>query len=346
MKKAFITGISGQDGSYLAEMLLEKGYEVYGLIRRNSSFVDHPNLRNIKDRINLFYGDLTDSTNLRNIIGKIQPDEIYNLAAQSHVMVSFELPEYTADVDALGALRILDTIRDLNLTKKIRFYQASTSELFGKVVETPQKETTPFYPRSPYGCSKLFAHWITTNYRESYNIFACAGILFNHESPRRGEGFVTRKITRALTKMAVDLSVPPVSLGNLDAKRDWGHAKDYVQAMWMMLQQETPKDYVISMNETHTVREFIEIAGSILGMRIQWQGSGVDEVGIDTNTGRTIVTVNPIYYRPAEVQLLLGDSSLARKDLNWEPKYSFHNLIRDMIDHDIKLAKFELDKLP
>lgn len=346
MKKAFITGISGQDGSYLAEFLLERGYDVYGLIRRNSSFVNHPNLRNINDKVKLYYGDLTDSTNLRNIIGKIQPDEIYNLAAQSHVSVSFELPEYTADVDALGALRILDTIRDLDLTKKIRFYQASTSELFGKVVETPQKETTPFYPRSPYGCSKLFAHWITTNYRESYDIFACAGILFNHESPRRGEGFVTRKVTRALTKIAVDQNSPPVYLGNLDAKRDWGHAKDYIHAMWLMLQQETPKDYVISMNETHSVREFIEIAGSLLDMKIEWRGAGVDEIGVDVNTGKTIVTVNPFYYRPAEVQLLLGDSTLARQELGWQPIYDFRGLIVDMIDHDMKLAKFEQDKLP
>ena len=344
MKKALITGISGQDGSYLAELLLEKGYEVHGLIRRNSSFVDHPNLRNTKDRVTLHYGDLTDSTNLRNIIGKIQPDEIYNLAAQSHVMVSFELPEYTADVDALGALRILDTIRDLGLQKKIRFYQASTSELFGKVQETPQTERTPFYPRSPYGCSKLFAHWITTNYRESYDIYACAGILFNHESPRRGEGFVTRKITRALTTIkATGKGV--LELGNLDAKRDWGHAKDYVEAMWLMLQQDQPQDYVISMNETHSVRDFIEIAARHLDMRIEWTGQGIDEVGTDIYTGREIVKINPAFYRPAEVDLLLGDSTQARTNLGWKPNYTFESLVKDMIDSDIKLAEFEAEKL-
>ena len=344
MKKALITGISGQDGSYLAELLLSKGYEVHGLIRRNSSFVDHPNLRNIKDQIKLHYGDLTDSTNLRNLIGKIHPDEIYNLAAQSHVMVSFELPEYTADVDALGALRILDTIRDLGLQKKIRFYQASTSELFGKVQETPQTERTPFYPRSPYGCSKLFAHWITTNYRESYDIYACAGILFNHESPRRGEGFVTRKITRALTKIKTTGN-GVLELGNLDAKRDWGHAKDYVNAMWLMLQQDHPEDYVISMNETHSVREFIEIAARHLGTKIQWSGTGIDEVGTDVYTGREIVKINPAFYRPAEVDLLLGDSTKARTNLGWYPSHTFESLVQDMILSDLKLAEFESEKL-
>jgi GDPmannose 4,6-dehydratase len=344
MKKALITGISGQDGSYLAELLLDKGYEVHGLIRRNSSFVDHPNLRNVKGRVGLHYGDLTDSTNLRNLIGKIQPDEIYNLAAQSHVMVSFELPEYTADVDALGALRILDTIRDLGLTKKIRFYQASTSELFGKVQETPQTERTPFYPRSPYGCSKLFAHWITTNYRESYGIYACAGILFNHESPRRGESFVTRKITRALTTIKAT-GKGELMLGNLDAKRDWGHARDYVEAQWLMLQQDAPQDYVISMNETHSVREFIEKAAALLNIKIVWSGSGIDEIGTDLYTGRVIVRINPEFYRPAEVDLLLGDSTRARTELGWQPQYSFDDLVRDMIDSDMKLAEFERDSL-
>jgi GDPmannose 4,6-dehydratase len=344
MKKALITGISGQDGSYLAELLLDKGYEVHGLIRRNSSFVDHPNLRNVKGRVGLHYGDLTDSTNLRNLIGKIQPDEIYNLAAQSHVMVSFELPEYTADVDALGALRILDTIRDLGLTKKIRFYQASTSELFGKVQETPQTERTPFYPRSPYGCSKLFAHWITTNYRESYGIYACAGILFNHESPRRGESFVTRKITRALTSIKAT-GKGELMLGNLDAKRDWGHARDYVEAQWLMLQQDAPQDYVISMNETHSVREFIEKAAVLLNIKIVWSGSGIDEIGTDLYTGRVIVRINPEFYRPAEVDLLLGDSTRARTELGWQPQYSFDDLVRDMIDSDMKLAEFERDSL-
>jgi GDPmannose 4,6-dehydratase len=344
MKKALITGISGQDGSYLSEMLLAKGYEVHGLIRRNSSFVDHPNLRNVKGRVTLHYGDLTDSTNLRNLIGKIQPDEIYNLAAQSHVMVSFELPEYTADVDALGALRILDTIRDLGLTKKIRYYQASTSELFGKVQETPQTERTAFYPRSPYGCSKLFAHWITVNYRESYGIYACSGILFNHESPRRGEGFVTRKITRALTTIKAT-GIGLLELGNLDAKRDWGHARDYVEAMWLMLQQDAPRDYVISMNETHSVREFIEIAASHLNMKIVWSGQGIDEVGTDLYTGRIIVRINPAFYRPAEVDLLLGDSSLARAELNWRPQNTFADLVKDMVDSDLRLAEFERDSL-
>jgi GDPmannose 4,6-dehydratase len=343
MKKAFITGISGQDGSYLAEFLLNKGYEVHGLIRRVSSSIEHPNLIHIKNDINLYYGDLTDSTNIRNIIGKVEPDEIYNLAAQSHVLVSFELPEYTADVDALGALRILDTVRSLGAIKKIRFYQASTSELFGKALEAPQNENTPFYPRSPYGCSKLFAHWVTTNYKESYDIFACAGILFNHESPRRGEGFVTRKITRAFTKISIDSNSPPVALGNLDAKRDWGHAKDYVEAMWLMLQQKLPKNYVISMNKTHSVREFIELTADILGMELEWIGSGVNEIGINTKTNKTVVIIDPKYYRPAEVSLLWGDSTLARKELGWEPNYDLPSIINEMIDRDLKLARFELN---
>ena len=345
MRKVLITGISGQDGSYLAEFLLEKNYEVHGLVRRNSSYVDHPNLRNIKNQIIPHYGDLTDTTNLRNVIEKICPDEIYNLAAQSHVGVSFEMSEYTAEVDALGTLRILDVIKGLDSRKKVKFYQASTSELFGKVQETPQTEKTPFYPRSPYGCSKLFAHWITTNYRESYDLFACSGILFNHESPRRGEGFVTRKITRAFTRMVVDPKAPAVSLGNIDAKRDWGHAKDYIHAMWLMLQQDQAKEYVISMNETHTVREFIEITAEALGMSIEWSGSGVNEVGVDSKTGRTLVKIDPAFYRPAEVQLLLGDSTLARTELGWEPKYDFRGLVRDMIESDLKLANFELEKL-
>jgi GDPmannose 4,6-dehydratase len=345
MRKVLITGISGQDGSYLAEFLLEKNYEVHGLVRRNSSYVDHPNLRNIKNQIIPHYGDLTDTTNLRNVIEKICPDEIYNLAAQSHVGVSFEMSEYTAEVDALGTLRILDVIKGLDSRKKVKFYQASTSELFGKVQETPQTEKTPFYPRSPYGCSKLFAHWITTNYRESYDLFACSGILFNHESPRRGEGFVTRKITRAFTRMVVDPKAPAVSLGNIDAKRDWGHAKDYIHAMWLMLQQNQAKEYVISMNETHTVREFIEITAEALGMSIEWSGSGVNEVGVDSKTGRTLVKIDPAFYRPAEVQLLLGDSTLARTELGWEPKYDFRGLVRDMIESDLKLANFELEKL-
>jgi GDPmannose 4,6-dehydratase len=340
MKKALITGITGQDGSYLAELLLTKGYEVHGLIRRNSFYVDHPNLRNIKNNITLHYADLTDSNNIRNIISKVQPDEIYNLAAQSHVKVSFELPEYTADVDGLGVLRILDNIRDLGLTKKIRFYQASTSELFGKVQETPQTERTAFYPRSPYGCAKLFAHWITTNYRESYDLYACAGILFNHESPRRGEMFVTRKITRALSRIAAGFD-EVLKLGNMDAKRDWGHAKDYVRAMWLMMQQDRPQDYVISMNETHSVREFCEIAARELGIDLVWSGSAQYEKGVDRNTGRVIIEVDSEFYRPAEVELLLGNSSKARRELDWAPEYTFEYLVKDMIQHDLKLAKFE-----
>lgn len=340
-KKALITGISGQDGSYLAEYLLDLGYEVHGLVRRNSSFVDHPNLKNVRLHAILHYSDLTDSTNIRNIINEVQPDEIYNLAAQSHVAVSFELPEYTADVDALGALRILDTIRSLGLTKKIKYYQASTSELFGLVRETPQKETTPFYPRSPYGCSKLFAHWITTNYRESYGIFACAGILFNHESPRRGENFVTRKITRQFGRIFADVNEKPVVLGNLDAKRDWGHAKDYVKAMHAMLQLEEPEDFVISTEKTYTVREFCERAAAEFGWKMIWNGEDENENGYDVLTGRHLVTVSREFYRPAEVSLLLGDSTKAKEKLNWNPETTFENLIKDMCEHDKKLALFE-----
>jgi GDPmannose 4,6-dehydratase len=343
MKKALITGISGQDGSYLAEYLLELGYEVHGLIRRNSSYVSHPNLKRCEPYIHLHYADLTDSTNIRNIINEVQPDEIYNLAAQSHVAVSFELPEYTADVDALGALRILDTIRSLGLTKKIKYYQASTSELFGKVRETPQTENTPFYPRSPYGCSKLFAHWITTNYRESYGIFACAGILFNHESPRRGENFVTRKITRHFGRMAVDANVSAVRLGNIDAKRDWGHARDYVRAMHAMLQLDQPEDFVISTEQTQTVRTFCELAAKELGINLEWTGEGTDEIGVDPVTGRTWVSIDPQYYRPAEVELLLGDCTKAKTKLNWTATTSFETLVKDMVQHDVKLAQFEKD---
>lgn len=343
MKTALITGISGQDGSYLAEYLLDQGYEVHGLIRRNSSYVSHPNIKKIEHRIHLHYADLTDSTNLRNIINEVQPDEIYNLAAQSHVAVSFELPEYTADVDALGALRILDTIRSLGLTKKIKFYQASTSELFGKVRETPQTETTPFYPRSPYGVSKQFAHWITTNYRESYGIFACCGILFNHESPRRGENFVTRKITRQFGRLAVDPLALPVQLGNLDARRDWGHARDYVRIMHKMLQQPEPEDYVISTGEMHTVREFCNLAAAEAGVHLEWTGDGTDEIAVDPASGRVWVMVHPNFYRPAEVELLLGDSTKAQTKLGWTPTTTFAELVRDMMQHDIKLAQFEKD---
>jgi GDPmannose 4,6-dehydratase len=343
MKKALITGISGQDGSYLAEYLLTLGYEVHGLIRRNSSYISHPNLKNIESYVHLHYADLTDSTNIRNIINQVQPDEIYNLAAQSHVAVSFELPEYTADVDALGALRILDTIRSLGLTKKIRYYQASTSELFGKVRETPQTENTPFYPRSPYGCSKLFAHWITTNYRESYGIFACSGILFNHESPRRGENFVTRKITRQLARLAVGSTKSPVVLGNIDAKRDWGHAQDYVRAMHAMMQLDEPEDFVISTEQTQTVRTFCELAAAELGFDIVWTGTGIDERGHDKATGQLLVAISSDFYRPAEVELLLGDCSKARTKLNWHPEISFLSLVKDMVKSDLKLAQFEKD---
>ena len=346
MKTALITGISGQDGSYLAEYLLSLGYKVHGLVRRNSSYISHPNIKHIEEKITIHYADLTDSTNIRNIINSVQPDEIYNLAAQSHVAVSFELPEYTADVDALGALRILDTIRSLGLTKKIKYYQASTSELFGKVQETPQKETTPFYPRSPYGCSKLFAHWITTNYRESYGIYACAGILFNHESPRRGENFVTRKITRHLTRFKAGVVHTPVYLGNLDSQRDWGHARDYVQAMHAMLQLDQPEDFVISSEETHTVREFVTKTAKLLGFDPIWSGEGVNEVCYESTNGRIIAMVDPKFYRPAEVELLLGDSTKAKDKLQWRPVTTFDELIKDMVDSDLALAEFEYEHMP
>ena len=343
MKKALITGISGQDGSYLAEYLLGLGYEIHGLIRRNSSYVSHPNLKNVEPYLHLHYADLTDSTNIRNILNEVQPDEIYNLAAQSHVAVSFELHEYTADVDALGALRILDTIRSLGLTKKIKYYQASTSELFGKVRETPQTENTPFYPRSPYGCSKLFAHWITTNYRESYGIFACAGILFNHESPRRGENFVTRKITRHLGRLAVGLTHKPVRLGNIDAKRDWGHARDYVKAMHAMMQLDEPEDFVISTEQTQTVRHFCELAAAEMGFELAWLGTGLDEIGYDVKSGQQLIAIDAQFYRPADVELLLGDCTKAKTKLNWTPETSFDDLVKDMCKHDLKLAQFEKD---
>ena len=340
MKKALITGINGQDGSYLAELLLDKGYEVHGLIRRNSNNENPHHLRHIKDRLNLHYADLSDANNVRNIIGEHQPDEIYNLAAQSHVMVSFKLPEYTADVNALGPLRILDTIRSLDLEHKIRFYQASTSEMFGLVQETPQKETTPLYPRSPYGCAKVMAHHLTINYRESYNIFACSGILFNHESPRRGEQFVTRKITRALGRIATGSS-EVIKLGNVDSMRDWGHARDYVRAMWMMLQQDRPTDYVISMGEAHSVRDFCNIAAEWHGMELEWTGRGVHEIATDRKTGRRIIEISAEFYRPADVDFLLGDSSKARTQLGWTPEYSFQDLVADMCQHDLKMAEYE-----
>jgi GDPmannose 4,6-dehydratase len=328
MKKALITGITGQDGSYLAELLLEKGYEVHGIVRRSSS-INTDRIDHIFNKISLHYGDLTDSLSLISLIKNICPDEIYNLGAQSHVKVSFDVPEYTGQVDALGTLRILDAVKTLDMQNNVRIYQASTSEMYGLVQEIPQKETTPFYPRSPYGCAKVYGYWITKNYRESYGMYACTGILFNHESPRRGETFVTRKITRALSKISVGLQ-DCLYLGNLNAKRDWGHAKDFVEAMWLMLQQDEPDDYVIATGEQYSVREFVEKAAPYFGMDIVWEGEGLDEIGIDKNTKKIIIKVNPKYFRPAEVETLLGDSSKARKNLGWEPKISFEQLIEDM----------------
>jgi GDPmannose 4,6-dehydratase len=346
MKTALITGVTGQDGAYLAEFLLNKGYEVHGIKRRTSLFntdrIDHlfkdPHIPN--QHFLLHHGDLTDSSSLLRIIQQVQPDEIYNLAAQSHVAVSFEEPEYTANSDALGALRILEAIRILGLTKKTKFYQASTSELYGLVQETPQKESTPFYPRSPYAVAKLYAYWITINYRESYGIYACNGILFNHESPLRGETFVTRKITRALARIKLG-NQECLYLGNLDAKRDWGHAKDYVEMQWMMLQQETPEDFVIATGVQKSVREFVEIAASQLGMSIEWKGQGIEEKGYDVS-GRCIVSVDPRYFRPAEVETLLGDASKAKIKLGWTPKITFMELVTEMVKTDFMLAEQEI----
>jgi GDPmannose 4,6-dehydratase len=343
MKKALITGITGQDGSYLAELLLAKGYQVHGIKRRTSMFntarIDHlyqdPHAEHQK--LLLHYGDLTDTSSLIHVLQLVQPDELYNLAAQSHVMVSFEEPEYTANSDGIGTLRLLEAIRTLGLVEKTRFYQASTSEMFGLVQETPQRETTPFYPRSPYGVAKLYAYWITVNYRESYGIHASNGILFNHESPRRGETFVTRKITRALARIKVGLQ-DRLYLGNLDAKRDWGHARDYVEMMWLMLQQDQPKDYVIATGHQYSVREFVERAAERLGIGLRWNGEGVDEQGLDAE-GQAIVAVDPRYFRPAEVETLLGDASKARSDLGWEPRTSFTELVSEMVTEDLKEAE-------
>jgi GDPmannose 4,6-dehydratase len=332
MKKALITGITGQDGSYLAELLLSKGYEVHGIIRRSSS-INTTRLDHIYDDIKLHYGDLTDGMNLTALIQQIKPDEIYNLGAQSHVKVSFEIPEYTAQVDGIGTLRILEAVKLLGMENSVRVYQASTSELFGLVQEIPQKETTPFYPRSPYGVAKIYAYWITKNYREAYNMYACTGILFNHESPRRGETFVTRKITRGL-KAISEGKQDYLQLGNLNAKRDWGHAKDFVDAMWLMLQQKTPKDYVIATGEQYSVRQFVEACAPYFNMDIIWKGDGLTEVGVDKNTNKTIVRINPKYFRPTEVDTLLGDSSLARYDLGWSLKYSFNDLVKDMCENE------------
>jgi len=343
-KKALITGITGQDGAYLAEFLLDKGYEVHGIKRRSSLFntdrIDHlyqdPHEKN--RNLILHYGDLTDSTNLIRILQQVQPDEVYNLAAQSHVAVSFESPEYTADTDALGTLRLLEGIRLLGLENKSRFYQASTSELFGKVQETPQTEKTPFYPRSPYGVAKLYAYWITVNYREAYKIYACNGILFNHESPLRGETFVTRKITRALARISLGLQ-DCLFLGNLDAKRDWGHAKDYVKMQWLMLQQDQPEDFVIATGKQYSVRDFVNIAAKELNIDITWQGSGIDEKGFDKKTNNQIVAVDPKYFRPTEVETLLGDPSKAKQKLGWEPEISFQELVTEMVKQDLVEAE-------
>lgn len=343
-KVALITGITGQDGAYLAELLLEKGYAVHGIKRRTSLFntsrIDHL-YHDLHDRgvdLTLHHGDLTDSSSLTRIIQQVQPDEIYNLAAQSHVAVSFEEPEYTANSDALGALRILEAIRILGLQKKTRFYQASTSELYGLVQETPQKETTPFYPRSPYGVAKLYAYWITVNYREAYGIYACNGILFNHESPIRGETFVTRKITRALARIKLGMQ-DRLYLGNMDSLRDWGHARDYVLMQWLMLQQETPEDFVIATGVQHSVREFVTLAAKEMGIDVRWEGSGVDEKGYDAASGACIVEVDPRYFRPAEVESLLGDASKAKAKLGWSPSTSFRELVREMAVEDLKEAQ-------
>lgn len=338
MKTAFITGITGQDGSYLTELLLEKGYTVHGLIRRSSTFntsrIDHmfqdPHTKD--GRLFLHYGDLSDSSNIHRLIRQIKPDEIYNLAAQSHVRVSFDMPEYTSDITALGTTRLLEAIREEGL--HTRFYQASSSEMFGKVREVPQRETTPFYPRSPYGCAKLYAHWITTNYRESYNMFACNGILFNHESPRRGATFITRKVTRGLARIQLGLD-KKLYLGNLEARRDWGYAPDYVYAMWLMLQATDADDYVIATGETYTVRSLIEEAGTQLGFDMVWEGTGLHEKGVDRKTGNVLIEIDPHYFRPTEVDILVGDASKARQKLGWSPKVGFHELVKIMVDADV-----------
>ncbi len=348
-KVALITGITGQDGSYLAEFLIEKGYEVHGLLRRSSSFntgrIEHLYLdewvRDMKQKrlVNLHWADMTDSSSLIRVISETQPTEIYNLAAQSHVKVSFDVPEYTADTDAIGVLRLLEAVRICGLADKCRIYQASTSELFGKVVEVPQRETTPFYPRSPYSVAKLYGFWIMKNYRESYNMFCCNGILFNHESERRGENFVTRKITLAASRIAQGYQ-NKLYLGNLDARRDWGYAKDYVECMWLILQQNTPDDFVIATGEMHTVREFCTIAFNNVGISLRWEGEGVDEKGIDENTGKTLVEVDSKFFRPAEVDQLLGDPTKAKKQLGWNPcKTSFEELVKIMTDHDMNYVK-------
>ena len=343
-KVALITGVTGQDGAYLARLLLSKGYKVHGVKRRSSSFntgrIDdiYQDIHEADARFRLHYGDMTDSTNIIRLVQETQPDEIYNLAAQSHVQVSFDTAEYTANADAIGVLRLLEAMRILGLGKKTRFYQASTSELYGLVQETPQRETTPFYPRSPYAVAKLYGYWITVNYRESYDFYACNGILFNHESPIRGETFVTRKITRAVA--AIELGQQDaLYLGNLDAKRDWGHARDYVEGMWRILQQPTPEDFVLATGETRSVREFVELAFAETGRKIVWSGSGVDEIGTDAKTGKALVKIDPRYFRPAEVDLLLGDATKAQQKLGWTPKVAFHDLVKEMVASDLSLLK-------
>jgi len=345
MKRALITGITGQDGSYLAELLLDKGYEVHGVVRRSSSFntmrIDHI-LKDSHDEsamLKLHYGDLIDSSSLNRILERVAPDEIYNLGAQSHVHISFQIPEYTAEITGLGTLRILDAIKDVGLRTK--YYQASSSELFGGAVEVPQKETTPFYPRSPYGCAKLYSHWTTVNYREAYGIFACNGILFNHESPRRGEIFISRKVTRAVASIKVGKQ-EKLYLGNLNARRDWGYAKEYMEAVWLMLQQSAPDDYVIATGEDHSVRELCEIAFSCIGIDLGWKGAGLEEQGIDLKTGRVLVEIDPKYFRPSDVEFLVGDCSKARAMLGWSPKMSFPELIRLMVDYDLKREEASL----
>jgi GDPmannose 4,6-dehydratase len=347
MKTALITGITGQDGSYLAEFLLKKGYDVHGIKRRSSSFntdrIDHiyqdPHQAN--SRFHLHYGDLSDSSCLISLVQKIKPDEIYNLGAQSHVQVSFDVPEYTADVDGIGTLRLLEALRVAGLEKHTRFYQASTSELFGLVQEIPQKETTPFYPRSPYACAKLYAYWIVVNYREAYGIYACNGILFNHESPRRGETFVTRKITRAAARIKLGLQ-DKLYMGNIDAKRDWGFAGDYVELMWLMLQQDKPSDYVMATGVTTTVRDFIGMTFEGVGIKIKWEGEGINEKAVDVETGRIVVEIDPRYFRPTEVELLIGDPSKAKKAIGWEPKVGLPDLVKMMVSEDMKIAQREL----
>jgi GDPmannose 4,6-dehydratase len=347
-KRALISGITGQDGAYLAEFLLGKGYEVHGIKRRSSLFntdrIDHlyEDPHQPDRRLKLHYGDLTDATNLIRIVQEVQPDEIYNLAAQSHVAVSFETPEYTANSDALGTLRLLESVRILGMEKRTRFYQASSSEMYGKVLESPQKETTPFYPRSPYAAAKVYAYWITINYREAYGIFACNGILFNHESPIRGETFVTRKITRGLARIKLGLE-QCLYLGNLEARRDWGHARDFVEAQWLMLQQDKPDDFVIATGVQHSVREFVEAATTELGMRLEWRGQATEEVGIDLESGRQIVAIDSRYFRPTEVDTLLGDASKARQRLGWSPRVGFHQLVKEMVKEDLAIA--ERDRL-